>query len=722
MKKKILMALMGLEIGGVETHVLELATELVKRGHDVTVASNGGIFQKDLEEAQVRHLWAPLHNKNPFNILKARAILKKDINSNNYDIVHGHARIPSAILGGLQKKLKFPFITSAHWVFKTRFPYNLITNWGERCVAVSDDIKQYLIDNYRYPARNIATTINGINTDKFSSETDISDILREFPIDKKKTQICYVSRMDTDRSAAAFHLIKALVKMRRDDVQAVIIGGGDDYNRLEEEVGKANNILGKDAIVTTGSRVDINKFIANCDIFVGVSRAVLEAMSASKQVICAGNEGYIGIINDDTYIKARETNFCCRGCEQSTPELILKDLEELLMDKGESNENRNKILTDYSVSKMTDDYEAEYNKLSAKKVMMCGYYGYKNLGDDCLLATILDSLYKMDIPVDVEVLSANPISTNLEYGVRATNRFNIFKLWKSMKKSDLLIMGGGSILQDVTSTRSILYYIFIMKLANVLGLKFMLYANGLGPIRKEANRRKTANILEKASVITVREKDSYQYIRELGVENQNVYITADPAFNLSKANDERISEILEKNGITKDYFVISVRQWDNNKEFTHKMVSLCVKLKEIYNITPVFIIMQASHDDRITRSICSRISGAKILEVYEGTKDVIGVIGEAKFMIGMRLHAIIYAASGNVPFVAISYDPKVEAVSEALDMCEFVEKVEDFDIERIIKNVDKLGGKKEVLEEKVEFLRHQTLKDVACVKKILTQS
>ena len=144
------MVLMGLEIGGAETHVAELAIELARRGNEVHVASNGGVYEKEISQSGIKHHKLPLHNKRPENMLESYIGLKKLISQNKFDIVHAHARIPAFICSKLHKKLKFRFITSAHWVFKTNFWLKRMTSWGERSVAVSNDIKKYLINNYGY--------------------------------------------------------------------------------------------------------------------------------------------------------------------------------------------------------------------------------------------------------------------------------------------------------------------------------------------------------------------------------------------------------------------------------------------------------------------------------------------------------------------------------------------------------------------------------------------
>ena len=116
--KKILMVLMGLEIGGAETHVVELSLTLQKRGWEVLVASNGGVYEKTLEEHGIRHFSVPTHTRSPKMMRRAYVALEQIIRQEKPDIVHAHARIPAFLCGKLQKKLGFPFVTTAHGVFR----------------------------------------------------------------------------------------------------------------------------------------------------------------------------------------------------------------------------------------------------------------------------------------------------------------------------------------------------------------------------------------------------------------------------------------------------------------------------------------------------------------------------------------------------------------------------------------------------------------------------
>ena len=332
MSKKVLMALMGLEIGGAETHVVELSKELHRQGWEVVVVSNGGVYEQELTDAGIRCYHAPLHKRNLALMHRSLRILRRVIREEKPDVVHAHARIPALLCGMLQKEMGFPFVTSAHWVFYVNFILSRIANWGERTIAVSDDIKQYLIDNYGVPAEHISVTINGIDTEKFSPEVSGEKVLREFGLDASRPVISYVSRMDESRALVARQLVNIAPRLREaiPGVQLLIAGGGDVFDEIKAKVAAANAAAGEPYVVMTGARTDINEIVAAGDLFVGVSRAALEAMAAAKPVIVAGNEGYIGLFAEDKLTLAQSNNFCCRGCEMSEEERLYEDITKSL--------------------------------------------------------------------------------------------------------------------------------------------------------------------------------------------------------------------------------------------------------------------------------------------------------------------------------------------------------------------------------------------------------
>ena len=114
----------------------------------------------------------------------------------------------------------------------------------------------------------------------------------------------------------------------------------------------------------------------------------------------------------------------------------------------------------------------------------------------------------MNRNINVSVLANNPEQTKIKYGVKVVNRYNMISVLNSIRKCDMLISGGGSLLQDRTSTRSIIYYLSIIRCAKLFGKKVMLYANGIGPVTKQQNRNLVKNVVNKANIITLREDNS----------------------------------------------------------------------------------------------------------------------------------------------------------------------------------------------------------------------
>ena len=147
---KILMVTMSMNIGGAETHILELCRELVSLGHKVTLASNGGVYADEAVSFGVEHIKLPLNTKKPAAVLKSYKGLYEVISKGEFDIVHAHARIPAFIVGLLHDRItfdggrKFRFVTTSHLNFSTNLLWRRISRWGERVMAVSEDIACYM--------------------------------------------------------------------------------------------------------------------------------------------------------------------------------------------------------------------------------------------------------------------------------------------------------------------------------------------------------------------------------------------------------------------------------------------------------------------------------------------------------------------------------------------------------------------------------------------------
>lgn len=671
---KILMATMKLDIGGAETHIVELSKELKRQGYDVIVASNGGVFEKELESVGIKHYKVPLHDKIPFHIVKSYHLLKKIILDEHVDIVHAHARIPAFILSKLHKKLNFPFVTTAHWVFSTKFPLNLLTNWGEKTISVSDDIKDYLIKNYDIPSDNINVTINGIDTEKFSPSVDTSGVIKEFNLKTDSYKIVSISRMDKDRADMAFYLTDLAQRLSKEipNLEIVLVGGGNVYNELKAKADKVNAEIGRKVVTLTGPRADINNFAALSDIFVNVSRSALEAMACEKPVIIGGNEGYIGIFDEDKLKISFDTNFCCRGCPMADKETLFDDIMKIYSSPAEYKKHlgefsRNTIKKYYSVTKMANDAIIAYqNCLRDHKykydVMLSGYYGYGNIGDETLLHAIIHNLKIKKPDIKIIVLTHKRDSFLDENNIDSISRTNIFKIRKYLKNTKLYVNGGGSLLQDSTSTKSLLYYLYLLNTAHKLGVKTYLYANGMGPFQKEKNILRVKKTLDKTYFITLRDKLSFDFVKSLNLKNQNIVLTSDEIFGINIPCKKNIDS-------KDDYMVISLRDWHKkDKSIYIKLSKLITNIHDMYNLKPVFILSK-QNDLKITKILYDMIDIPSAEIHYDNSfEDIINTISKAKLVMSIRLHPLIFGLCADVPVYGISYDPKIAGI---LDLVEY---------------------------------------------------
>ncbi|MDR3311174.1 MAG: glycosyltransferase, partial [Oscillospiraceae bacterium] len=541
MTRKILIAAMALDIGGAETHIATLVRELRRRGNDVLVVSAGGVYAAEIEACGAKHITAPLNRRSLPAMLRGLLILRREMRRFRPNIVHAHARIP-AFLCGILKKLggKFAFVTTAHGVFEVTRATRLLSDWGSRTLAVSDDVREYLTANYDLPPDDIRLTVNGIDTERFSPDTDGSAVRRELGIPPDAPVALTVSRLDESAGDPAAKLAEAAPELSRaiPGLRVVIAGGGvlDSAReaRLRLRVPELNALCGYDCVILAGARDDIPELLAAADVFVGVSRAALEALAAGKPVILAGGQGCGGVLDETSLPDALATNFTFRGTPLAETEDLVRDVSELWNGSGFTNRagfGRALVLERYSVTRTADDAEAAYGEAAAAGVSaaMCGYYGYGNAGDDEIMRCVRRAAYDAGMR-KITVLSRAPRSTEREFGFRARSRFNPFSLFWTLLRSDLLIFGGGSLLQDATSTRSLVYYCSVLRLARLCGAKTVIYANGVGPLTREANRRRVLREVSRAAVVTLRDKASEAELISLGVAPEKLTVTADPAF------------------------------------------------------------------------------------------------------------------------------------------------------------------------------------------------
>lgn len=306
-------------------------------------------------------------------------------------------------------------------------------------------------------------------------------------------------------------------------------------------------------------------------------------------------------------------------------------------------------------------------------LLIAGYHGYGNCGDEATLMAMTKNIKEMAPDVEITAISHIPELTKIEYNINSVQRFNAIEVMKAIFKSDIILSGGGTLIQNGTSTRSLLYYLSIIKFAKLFKKKVMLYSNGIGPVIGKVNRRLVKSVVDNVDIITLREEFSAKDLISMGVKKPDIYITADAAFTLNSAPDEKAKAILikEKVPLDKDLIGVSIRNWNKTKygeKYIKEVAKACDNMvKQGKNI--LFIPMEFPKDVETSRRIMHEMKkDSYILKENYKPNEILAVIGQTSLILGMRLHTLLFSAIKKVPMIGLVYDPKIEYYLEVLNM------------------------------------------------------
>lgn len=295
-------------------------------------------------------------------------------------------------------------------------------------------------------------------------------------------------------------------------------------------------------------------------------------------------------------------------------------------------------------------------------IVLSGYYGFDNVGDEAILFSIISAFRKLQPEVKITVLSNNPEFTAATYDVNAVNRWKFSEVGAVLKEADGLVSGGGSLLQDKTGLKSIPYYTGIMRIAKKHGKPVFIYAQGMGPIDKWISKFITKGMLNKVDGITVRDEASRELLRGIGVK-KDIAVVPDPVIGLS-GSDFRSEWLASQSWAGDSYVSVSVRDWPSSVPFMEKIADGLDQLAAS-GVKIVFVPMHGEHDAKASASVAGLMKEASVIAPADlSIEEKIAVIGESGLLIGLRLHSLIFAAIQYTPFIALSYDPKIDAFAD----------------------------------------------------------
>jgi len=317
----------------------------------------------------------------------------------------------------------------------------------------------------------------------------------------------------------------------------------------------------------------------------------------------------------------------------------------------------------------------------SKKVVISGYYGFENFGDEAILKVLTDELKTNNF--DITVFSKNPNFTADKLGVNSIYTFSINKIINEIKESDVLISGGGSLLQDTTSIKSLFYYLFIIATAQILKKDVVIFAQGIGPINNKLGQLITKNLLKNCKYITVRDKKSYSLLKQW---NLNPDLVTDPVWNLPTQDYKPNNKI-----------GVQLRKWNTlSTAYLKKLASAIIEK------FPQKEIIIYSFQDALDLETCQNFE--KILkEIDPNTKTnvqkamsidrTIEAFSELEYLIAMRYHACLLGLKYGTKTLALSYDEKVEKIAHRFEIpCSFLNANEN--ISSLINEMQQINSEK----------------------------
>lgn len=379
--------------------------------------------------------------------------------------------------------------------------------------------------------------------------------------------------------------------------------------------------------------------------------------------------------------------------------------------------------------------------LGKNKIGIVGWYGYKNTGDEAILDSLIRMVNNAVPEAEVIVFSANPRLTYRSHMVKSVplgTGFGVHKWFRNprnlsdischikvLRQCDLLIIGGGGLINDMGSWASYLSGTKTSEskilLARMLGKKVVVIGVGVRRFRRRFAKAFTAATLNSVNAITVRDRWSSKNLQECGVKPSKIKVTVDPSIELSPANEETVNRILEKEEIpmAKDKIGISLR-WNPVRDgrwtrfdtvhisFLRRMGRIVDFLIENFNSNVVFIPMcyppTSTNDVEIIDCILKRVNNKSSAFVVKGEynpKEVLGLIGKMDLMLGMRLHSVIFSAITRTPVVGIIYAQKVQQFLERLDLLEYSFSDIEEDVEQIKNKIMKAWRDRSVIKRKL---------------------
>ena len=678
---KVIHLISGGDSGGAKTHVLSLLQNLNKTITAQLVCFRDGPFA---EEARTMGIPTMICGGN--NIPHLRRELADYIREGGYQLIHCHGSRANMIGALLRKSTGLPVVSTVHSDYKldymgrpfARLTFGAINAWALRHldyrIGVSDAMVDLLIDR-GFPPDRFYAIYNGIDFTPAPSQGERLAYLRGLGADVEENSVVVgiAARLNPVKDMST--LIRGFAEGHKScpRLRLVIAGDGEERQKLgdlakelgvEKEVTFAGWISG--GMDRFYSALDINALTSLSETF---PYALTEGARFHLATVATAVGGIPYLIDQDVngylFIPGDWQTLGRYLAALGNEDALRREMGEKLYEKASA-----KFSIQSTVDTQLHIYEEIIRRHNRPKrdrdgVVICGAYGRGNAGDDAILEAILQEMRAIDPDMPITVLTKDPKATRLTYRVRTAGRMDVLTWKKAMRHAGLYINGGGSLIQDVTSRRSLWFYLHNIQAAHKAGCKVQMYGCGIGPVLREQHRKLAASVLNASvDVITLREPDSLKELQSMGVTKPEILLTADPALTLPAASEDEIDSVLLRAGIPPHgkYLCFALRNWKGFEDKAPLFGQAAKYAYETYGLTPVFAAVEKHLDP-----VAGRLAAAGLdiphyfLDDAGSAGTIIGALSRMQAVVSMRLHALIFAAGQGIPLAGVVYDPKVSA-------------------------------------------------------------
>ncbi|MBR2521484.1 MAG: polysaccharide pyruvyl transferase CsaB [Oscillospiraceae bacterium] len=675
---KVIHLISGGDVGGAKTHVHTLLKELSREIPVLLVCFKAGDFAEEAVKLGINVL---VVEDGFFETLKK---LDRLIEEGGYDIVHCHGSKANMYGAIIKLRRRVCVITTVHSDYRLdylgrplrRLTFGVINTLALRMldyrICVSDHMKKLLIDRGFLP-EGIFVIRNGVDHSAPSVAVPRGEFLARYGISEDCTVAGIAARLSPVKDIGTLIDAFAAASRKLEGLRLLIAGDGEEEASLKE---RAQRSGAADKIVFAGWLGDMDSFYNAVDIntLTSLSEGFPYSIVEGARMGCATVSSDVGGIY--MLIKNGVTGCLFQPGDTAALSEILEKLgsdSSLRKRLGEAARTlaREEFSLDSMRTTQLEIYDTVLRRASRHKgkkdgATLCGAYGQGNFGDDSIMEAVTKTLRTIDRDMPVRVLSRRPKETMKLLDIRGVHSFDPFGIIKAMLRSKLYISGGGTLIQDVTSLRSLAYYLLNIMTARLCRCRVMMYGCGVGPVTSALGRRMTAFVLNRCvDRISLREPHSLGELRKLGVTVPDIEVTADPALVLSPAPAGDVDSTFVEAGIPVqgDYIAFSLRPWDGVEERLGDFAMAARYAYEKYGLSSVFIPIDKGRDIPVCRKVMELMGDApSYLFGNISSADVaIGVISRMKLIVSMRLHALVFAAGQSVPVIGAVYDPKVSS-------------------------------------------------------------